>query len=156
MIGKLKDMLSGLVDVPAEQADDLALDLAVAVLMVEMARADHQLDAAEEQAIQAQLEKEFGMNAEQGAQLLSRARELVEDSVSLHEFTRTIHESMDYDEKQRVIEMLWRVALADYSLDKYEDYLIAKIGELLYVSRGDVMRLKHRVVQDIRPVDADD
>ena len=40
-----------------------------------------------------------------------------------------------------------QVALADRSLDKYEDYLIGKLGELLYVSRGDVIRLKHRVTQ---------
>ena len=43
--------------------------------------------------------------------------------------------------------MLWQVALTDRNLDKYEDYLIGKLGELLYVSRGDVIRLKNRVME---------
>ena len=43
--------------------------------------------------------------------------------------------------------MLWHVALADRHLDKYEDYLIGKVSELLYVSRGDVLRLKHEALQ---------
>ena len=43
--------------------------------------------------------------------------------------------------------MLWQIALADDTLDKYEDYMIAKIAELLYVARGDVLRLKQRVIE---------
>ena len=154
MIGKLREVLSGLVPAQEQEAEDESLDLAVAVLMVEMARADHHLDAAEEQEMQRQLEQVFGLPGNESSQLLGQAREMVEDSVSLHEFTRAIHEGMDYNEKQRVVEMLWQVALADRSLDKYEDYLIAKIGELLYVSRGDVMRIKHRVIQAIAGQDS--
>ena len=48
---------------------------------------------------------------------------------------------MTYAEKEAVIEMLWQIALADQDLDKYEDYMIGKIAELLYIYRGDVMRL---------------
>jgi uncharacterized tellurite resistance protein B-like protein len=147
VIGKLRQLVTPLFAEPEAAREEESLDLAVAVLLVEMARADHKLDAAEEREIQAQLEEVFGLPAGPAAQLLSRARVAVEDAVSLHEFTRAIHEGMDYAEKQRVIEMLWQVALADRSLDKYEDYLIGKLGELLYVSRGDVIRLKHRVTQ---------
>ena len=154
MIGKLRDLLSPLLNAEPETADELSLDLAVAVLMVEMARTDHHLAQEEEREIQAQLEAKFGLEAGAAANLLGRARDTVEDSVSLHDFTRAVHEGMDYAEKLRVIEMLWQVALADRSLDKYEDYLIAKIGELLYVSRGDVIRLRHRVTQQLAARDA--
>jgi len=153
MIGKLRELLSGLVEGPAEQAAEESLDLAVAVLLVEMARADHDLADAEQREIQTQLEQAFSLSPEQSSQLLERAGKLVEDSVSLYEFTRAIHEGMDYDEKQLVIEMLWQVALVDRSLDKYEDYLIAKLGELLYMSRGDVIRIKHRVTQQLAASD---
>ena len=56
---------------------------------------------------------------------------------------------MNYAEKESVIEMLWKIALVDFDLDKYEDYMIAKIADLLYVARGDVMRLKQRVVESL-------
>lgn len=149
MMGKLRSLLAELVAEPEQQQDDLALDLAVAVLLVEMARADHQLDDAEELEIRAQLENAFGLTRDAAATLVGRAHDLVENSVSLHEFTRVVHEGMDYDEKQRVIEMLWQVALTDRNLDKYEDYLVGKLGELLYVSRGDVIRLKNRVMEGL-------
>lgn len=147
MIGKLKDLLAGFRNRDEVPAQDESLDLAVAVLLVEMARADHKLEQSEEREIQSQLQKTFGLDAAQGAGLLAEARDMVENSHSLHEFTRAIHERMDYGQKQRVIEMLWHVALVDRNLDKYEDYLVAKLGELLYVSRGDVLRLKFRVQQ---------
>ncbi len=144
MIEKLKQLLSGLT--PSGEADEeMRLDLAVAVLLVEMARADHQLADTEVSTIKDILENSFGLEEEAVNQLLSQAHATAEDSVSMYEFTRVIHEGMDYAEKLRVIEMLWRVALADRDLDKYEDYLIGKLGELLYVSRGDVIRLRHRV-----------
>ena len=40
-------------------------------------------------------------------------------------------------------EMLWKIAYADGRLDKYEDSLVLKISDLLHVSRGRVMKLKH-------------
>ena len=144
MIGKLKKMLEGLA--PTEIDDqETSLELSVAVLLVEMARADHQLAEAEEATIRELLHEKFELTGDAAENLLHEARVVAEDSVSMHDFTRAIHEGMDYDEKQRVIEMLWRVALADRNLDKYEDYLIGKLGELLYVSRGDVIRLRHKV-----------
>jgi len=57
-----------------------------------------------------------------------------------------LHDEMSYEEKTTVIEMLWRIALADNTLDKYEDYMIGKIADLLYIARGDVIRLKSRVI----------
>jgi uncharacterized tellurite resistance protein B-like protein len=45
--------------------------------------------------------------------------------------------------------MLWHIAMVDQNLDKYEDYMIGKIAELLYIYRGDVIRLKQRVIESI-------
>ena len=61
----------------------------------------------------------------------------------MHEFTRLLHRHLDEQEKARIIGLLWKVAYADGRLDKYEDSLVLKISDLLYVSRGRVMRLKH-------------
>jgi uncharacterized tellurite resistance protein B-like protein len=40
--------------------------------------------------------------------------------------------------------------LADRRLDKYEEYLVGKVADLLYVARGDVIRLRN-VAMDERP-----
>lgn len=54
-----------------------------------------------------------------------------------------IRRLFDKDEKARVVSLLWEIAYADGELDKYENSLVLKISDLLYVSRGRVMRLKH-------------
>ena len=153
MIGRLRKLLMGREGNSDPSAPTRSLELAVAVLLVELARADHQHDEREDQEILEQLQQSLELGPGPARELLDKAKHTVEHSVSLHEFTRTLHEGMDYGEKRRVIEMLWQIALADRAIDKYEDYLIGKIAELLYVSRGDVIRLKHRVLQHIAHLD---
>jgi len=51
--------------------------------------------------------------------------------------------SSDEEEKARIVGLLWKIAYADGRLHMYEDSLVLKISDLLHVSRGRVMRLKH-------------
>ena len=99
--------------------------------------------------MRSQLAASFDLTETDAEGVLARARSAVEEAVSLHEFTRILHAEMSYAEKEQVVEMLWRIALVDRNLDKYEDYMIAKISDLMYVARGDVMRLKQRVVDSL-------
>jgi len=149
MISQLKNLLLGSSELekPDSGGED-TLELAVAALMVEMARADFSEDQSEENEIKQLLESHFELTEQESADLLGRARTAVDDSVSLYDFTRTLHDVLDEQEKRKVILMLWKIALADNSLDKYEDYLIGKLAELLYVPRGDVIRLKYECQQD--------
>ncbi len=144
MMERLRRLLGAPSDAKPSVPTD-RIDLAIAVLLVEIARADHDHTDAEDAEILRLLRKTPDIPHADAQALLDEAKHTVEHSVSMHDFTRTVHEQMSYNEKQEVIEMLWRIALTDHSLDKYEDYLIGKIAELLYVSRGDVIRLKHRV-----------
>ena len=42
------------------------------------------------------------------------------------------------------MEDLWEVAFADQVIDKYEDYTIRKIADLLYVKHKDFIKAKIR------------
>ena len=150
MIRKLKSLLSG-DGRPADAKDETCVRHCVAVLLVEIARADHSHCDHEDEEIRRQLVDAFGVSDKEASDLLSEARHEVEQSVSLQQFTRRLHDEMTYDEKRRVIEMMWRIALADRQLDKYEDYMIGKIAELLYISRGDVLRERNRVREATDP-----
>ena len=66
-------------------------------------------------------------------------------AVSLHEFTRILHEHMTPGDKLEVIEMLWRVAYADGKLDPNEEYLVRKLADLLYISHTDLIRIRNKV-----------
>jgi uncharacterized tellurite resistance protein B-like protein len=128
---------------------DATLRLATAVLMVDIARADHIFEESEFERLLRLVESHFGLTAEQSAELVNAATEKAEDSVSVYEFTKILHEHLDHDEKARIVSLLWQVAYADGLLDKYEDSLILKISDLLYVSRGRSMRLKHDAQQAV-------
>ena len=42
--------------------------------------------------------------------------------------------------------MLWRVTCADGHVDKYEEYLVRKIADLLYVPHREYIRMKLEVI----------
>lgn len=122
---------------------DAALRLATAVLMIDVARADHLFDESEFERVLRLVEQHFQLSPEEAAELVILASDKADDLVSVHEFTELLHEHLDENEKARIVGMLWDVAYADGQLDKYEDSLVLKISDLLYVSRPRVMRLKH-------------
>jgi uncharacterized tellurite resistance protein B-like protein len=126
---------------------EVTLRLATAVLMIDVARADHLFDESEFDRLLQLIESHFELTPEQSAALVNTAGEIVDDMVSLHEFTQVLHEHLDEREKARIVSLLWQIAYADGRLDKYEDSLVLKISDLLHVSRGRVMRLKHDAQQ---------
>ena len=130
------------VSVSAEDRD-AALRMATAVLMLDVARADYVFEESEFDRVLRLVELHFGLAPEEAAELINLADDKAENLTSLHEFTQLLHQHLSEDEKAHIISLLWQIAYADGRLDKYEDSLVLKISDLLYVSRGRVMRLKH-------------
>jgi uncharacterized tellurite resistance protein B-like protein len=145
MIRELVDRISSAIqgDDTAETDRSEAIRLATAVLMADVARADYDFDEDEFTTLLDLIQIHFGLSAEDATQLANEASEVAEDLVSVHQFTSLLHKHLSEDEKSEVVALLWRIAYADGSLDKYEDSLVLKISDLLYVSRGRVMQLKH-------------
>ena len=138
------ETISSPVDVDASSADrEAALRLATAVLMIDVARADHVFEESEFDSVLKLVEAHFGLTPQQAAELVNTAGDAAEELVSVYEFTQLLHEHLVEEEKARIISLLWQIAFADGRLDKFEDSLVLKISDLLYVSRGLVMRLKH-------------
>lgn len=129
----------------------MQLPLAMAALLVEAARADHDIREEELEQLGTLLASGLDLDPHQTRQLVERAHAAVEKSVSLVEFTQPVNAALDQAGKLELVRMLWLVALADRHLDRYEDYLIGKVAELLYVPRGDVLRMKHLAGQQMQP-----
>ena len=85
----------------------------------------------------------FNLDTQASAELINAANAEAHDLVSVYEFTKLLNEHLDHDEKAKVVGLLWKIAYADGRLDKYENSLVLKVSDLLYVSRGLVMSLKH-------------
>jgi len=138
------ETISTPVDAEVSSANrEAALRLATAVLMIDVARADHVFEESEFDRVLKLVEAHFGLTPQQAAELVNTAGNKAEELVSVYEFTQLLHEHLGEEEKARIISLLWQIAFADGRLDKFEDSLVLKISDLLYVSRGLVMRLKH-------------
>lgn len=151
MIVRLKTLLQELAGKPGVAVEPDQLPLAMAALLVEAARADHEIKEEELAQLGGLLASRLELEPAATQALVERAREVVESSVSLHEFTRPLNAGLDEAGKIDLIRMLWLVVLSDRQLDRYEDYLVGKVAELLYVSRGDVLRMKYEAGQQLQP-----
>jgi uncharacterized tellurite resistance protein B-like protein len=128
---------------------EAAIRLATAALMIDVARADHVFEESEFDRVLRLVESHFELTPEQAAELVNQANDKADDLVSAYEFTEVLHQHLDEREKARIVGLLWQIAYADGRLDKYEDALVLKISDLLYVSRGRVMRLKQDAAQAV-------
>lgn len=128
-----------------EAAREHSVRLATALLLIEVARADYTEELTEEEAILELLRQFFALSDEDVALLADKARAESDHAASLQGFTRQLNEALELSEKHRIVEMLWRVAFADERLSKYEDGLVRKIADLLYVSHRDLIRIRNQV-----------
>jgi uncharacterized tellurite resistance protein B-like protein len=147
MIRNLAEKISKAFAAPAaesdEEARESAIRMATAVLMTEVARSDHDFDRTEYELLLELIVRTFRISSEDAADLAEQANEAAEHHVSLHSFTQLLNANLSNAEKEHLVSLLWQVVFADGRLDKHEDALVLKISDLLYVSRGRVMRLKH-------------
>ncbi len=80
--------------------------------------------------------------------MLELAEQAQREATSLFQFTDLIRDHYSYPQRVALIEAMWRIALADNRLDRYEEHLIRKVAELLYVSHRDFIGAKLHVQGD--------
>ncbi len=120
-----------------------ALPLAVAALLFEISRADHEVHEDERHAIALAVASVCDVPAAEIEDLLASASDAVDDAVSLYEFTSVVNEHLEHAQKYDLLVLLWRVAHADGQVDHYEEYYVRKIADLLHLSQRDFIRAKH-------------
>ena len=118
------------------------IELATAVLMIEISLADENTSDIEYKTIKRVLLEKFSLDKVKINELISLAENEVDHLVSLHEFSEIINNQISKSEKTSIIENLWQVAYADAYVHKYEEYYIRKIADLLHVSHSDYIKTK--------------
>ena len=92
---------------PDEDAREKAIQLATAVLMTEIARADYNYDESEFDLLLRLISSRFQILPEDAIELANEAGETAEDIVSLHSFTQLLNENLSRSEKEHVVALLW-------------------------------------------------
>jgi len=141
MLKKLLDLLDPQPEAAGFAKEDVPL--AVAVLLVEVARADYERDNAESDVLRRLVEQAFGLDDDDVTELLRRAEAEVDVTVALDRHVDLINRHCSAEEKYDLVKGLWEVAMADGELHHYEEHLVRRLADLLYVPHRQFIRSKH-------------
>ncbi len=147
MLKSLQDFFERHISFPRDAEDELTeqpIQLATAALFIEMTRADFEVTEEELKSIENEVRATFGLDQDQSHELLELAKSETSESVELFQFTRLIDREFTPNEKCDLVERLWRIALADDHIDRYEEHLVRKIANLLHVPHRDFIEAKKR------------
>tara|TARA_B100001093_G_scaffold375295_1_gene360334 strand:+ start:268 stop:705 length:438 start_codon:yes stop_codon:yes gene_type:complete len=108
--------------------------LAIAALLVRVARSDNDYAATEIEKIDRILATRYDLGDAQTVSLRKRGEQLEKEAPDTVRFTRAIKDSVPYADRLSVIEALWQIALADGERDIQEDALLRLVANLLGIS----------------------
>jgi uncharacterized tellurite resistance protein B-like protein len=121
---------------------DEQLHLAAAALLIEIAYADTDISNEEKQVLKKEMRNCYDIDEQTIDTLMQLAEEEVQSTNSSYEFTRLLNTYFEKDEKFLLVKAMWEIALTDGEIDIYEEAMIRKLADLLYVPHSDFIRAK--------------
>ncbi len=119
--------------------------LALAALLVRIARSDGEYEGMEIARIDAVLASRYGLTPFEASRLRTEAEALEAEAPDTVRFTRAIKEAVPYDDRVKVVEALWDIVLADGARDHEEDALLRLVAPMLGVNDRDSNLARQRV-----------
>lgn len=145
MPGFLKKYFSPQTESSGEQSQadlDKKLIISACVLILEIAKSDYEFSEPEKEAVRDILRHNLTVAKEEVEEVLRIAEKERSDNIDLFEYTSLINRNYSYEDKKKLVEMLWKIIYADGILDRYEDHLIHKFADLLHLSHEDLIEAK--------------
>lgn len=130
--------------VETEEDTEHRLQLASAVLLLEVAQADRQYSTEEREKIQQAIAAKFSLNATDIDDLMLLADDKSQEATDYHQFTSLLNKTFSNQQKIRLIELMWQVAYVDGELDPHEDHFIRKISDLLHLRHMEMLSARER------------
>lgn len=138
------DLLGRLTAPDPDPLDDGDARLALAALLVRIARSDGTYDDSEIKRIDALLSKRYGLGPFEVTGLRKDAEVLEEEAPDTVRFTRAIKDAVAYEDRAQVVEGLWEIVLADGTRDHEEDALMRLVAPMLGINDRDSALARQR------------
>ncbi len=148
MFQDLLKMLRG--ELPPEPITGDDSQIAIAALMVRVARADDSYDSVERDMIEDVLIHHYDMTREEATEMRLHAEKVEAEAADTVRFTRVLKEAVPYEERDAIAEALWRVALADNDRSEDENALLRTVVGLLGISDRDSGLARQRAEQSLQ------
>ena len=141
----LSDLIRRLTAPAPERLPEPDARLALAALLVRVARSDDDYAAVERTRIDAVLAKRHGLDAGGAATLRAEAEALEAEAPDTVRFTRALKDAVSLEDRTGLLEALWAVVLADGVRDADEDGLMRLVANLLGINDRDSALARQRV-----------
>ncbi len=125
-----------------ETRPEISVNLAAAALLVEVMAADSEWHADEENTVRGLLSDTLQLSPAETEELVQAAKQHHDAAHDLFEITKRINEAFSPEKKFQLVKGMWQVAYADGNLDRYEDHIIRRVAELIYVPHNQFIRAK--------------
>ena len=125
-----------------------SIELATAVLLYEVMRADNKFEQQEHDSFVEQLKQHFTLNEVELDSLTKLTEKKSDSAADYQQFTSVINDLYEPEQKRALLDSLWAVAYADHELSPHEDYTIRKIAELLYIPHSQFIQSKLSIQPD--------
>lgn len=139
------DFLSRLIQPQPAPLQDADARLALAALLVRIARSDGEYAHEEADRITRILATRYRLGLSDALALRNEAEALEAEAPDTVRFTRAIKEAVAYDDRSAVVEAMWGVVLADGIRDEEEDALLRLVANLLGINDRDSALARQRV-----------
>ncbi|MCF3596101.1 TerB family tellurite resistance protein [Rhodobacteraceae bacterium LMO-12] len=127
--------------------DGVEARLALAALMVRLARADGDYATVEISQIDRILTERFALSPFESAALRREAEALEAEAPDTVRFTRAIKDAVPHIDRLSVVEAMWRVVLADGARDDLEDSNMRMIANLLGINDRESAQARQKANQ---------
>ncbi len=147
LMNKLREFVDGVAPSPETrmQRESIALQAACCDLLMEVARLDSADSERKQLRVADAMREQFGVSDNDLAALIERSERPENRLTSYFDPVSIINRHFDLQQKALFVEQLWRVAKVDGDIDMYEDHLVRKLSDLLYVPHRDFILAKNRV-----------
>ncbi|MCK0169908.1 TerB family tellurite resistance protein [Aliiroseovarius sp. S1123] len=133
----LRSLLDKLTQPAPQPLQDGDARLAVAAILVRLARADNDYDAAEKRAIDRVLATRHSLSETDAASLRADAEALEATAPDTVRFTNAVKDAVPLDDRIAILEAAWTVVLTDGERASEEDALMRMIPRFLGISDLD-------------------
>ena len=137
MLDKIKQFLESGVSLEitqSGQATQKDVQVATAVLLLEMAGADEDFAPEEVKACFASLESQFNLTDAESLDVLEAAETLRKEKGKIDDFVKQINGAFSEKQRQLILALIWKVVIADEVIEKYEERFAKQLQNRLQLS----------------------
>lgn len=132
---------------PQQQPDEQdEVSLATACLMVELCQMDDHTSDEELIEVTRALKKTLDLSDALIQSLIEQARLRHDRDTSFYPYVTLVNEQLTADEKASLMRRMWRVAMADGQVDKYEEHYLRRLNDLLKLPKRTFLQTRHSVL----------